>query len=230
VAVLFVLIVSVGLAAAIWWLRRNQQRQRSELVELSSELPPLTPSNIPDFAKAASSTPFPIAPPMPSKPTPSNATPAATATEEKSEKTVSLAWLDLVKKLKERQELETALTLCQQQFPKSQAFQQATIIIRMQIKLGLEKQQDVNPLITKLYRCAVFADLFHNPLSLKPQNPRLAMTNLAGHEFSYAEIGHHELKLLSKSDVRLLEERWGLPQQHSRPEAILGNVWQTLCQ
>jgi hypothetical protein len=226
VAVLFVLIFSVGLAAAIWWLRRNQQRQRSELVELSSELPPLKTANIPDFTKATTASPFPTAPPMPSKP------PAATTEErpEKPEKTVSLAWLDLVKQLKERQELETALTLCQQQFPKAQAFQQATIIIRMQIKLGLEKQQDINPLLTKLYRCAVFADLFHNPLSPKPQNPRLAMTNLAGHEFSYAEIGHHELKLLSKSDVRLLEERWGLSPQHSRPEAVLGSLWQTLCQ
>jgi len=84
-------------------------------------------------------------------------------------------------------------------------------------------------LLVRLYRCAVLADLFRSDAAFKPVNPRQALKALAAHDFRYQEVGHRQLKLLSKSDARLLEARWGEPQQHQHAETALASLWQNLC-
>ncbi len=198
------------LALLVWWLQRHQRQNRLESVNRSGELPPLTTSQLPDFSRLQPPVPAPSAP-------------------GKHPEPGSHAWQDQVKKLKDSAEYELALVLCQQQFPKAQAFQQAAILLRLQMKQLLERQQDLQPLLVRLYRCAVLADLFRSDAALKPVNPRQALKALAAHDFRYQEVGHRQLKLLSKSDARLLEARWGEPQQHQHAETALGSLWQNLC-
>ena len=151
------------------------------------------------------------------------------ATHADRSEPLTSAWQDQVKKLKDATEYETALVLCQQQFPKAQAFQQAAILLRLQMKQMLDLQQDINPLLVRLYRCAVLADLFRSGATHKPSSPRQALKGLATHEFHYQEVGHLHLKLLSKSDTRLLEQRWGEPRRHLHTETVLGSHWENLC-
>jgi hypothetical protein len=195
-------ITALLLALVVWWLQRHERHNRLDSVERSGELPPLATGQMPDFS-----------------PLPPALAPAAAAN----------AWQDQVKKLKDNGEYELALVLCQQQFPKAQAFQQAAILLRLQMKQALDQQQDLNPLLVRLYRCAVLADLFRSGAALKPPNPRQALKGLATHEFPYLEVGHRQLKLLSKSDARLLEARWGEPRQHQHAETALGSQWENLC-
>jgi len=208
------------------------------MVERSRELPPLSNSLLPDFAAqiaarvapgavqtdAATATAVTSAPaaPHPAAPAIQSGSAVTTATD-------TPLWQDQVKQLKDAQELDAALSLCQQQFPKSQAFQQAAIVLRLQMKQQLEQQEDIAPLLGKLYRCAVLADLFRNGIAPRPQNARTALKQLAAHEFDYQLIGHNQLKLLSKSDVRLLEQRWGVPGNHCHAETALGSLWENIC-
>jgi hypothetical protein len=234
-----VLLVVVGLVVlSVWWLQRNQANRRRDSVDRSRELPPLTTAILPDFVQSpllaaviAPQAAEPSQPPVPAASAiampPAASAPTATPIEPSNATTQS--WQDQVKVLKDKGQLEMALVACQQQFPKAQAFQQAAIVLRLQLKQLLEQDQDLTPLLTKLYRCAILADLFRSGIAHKPINPRQAMKGLASHEFPYSQIGHSELKLLSKSDVKLLEQRWGQPAQHIHAEASLGTLWENIC-
>lgn len=218
VSFVVVVLAAALLAATLWWLQRQQVRGRAETIERSRELPPLSKEQLPDFAagaQTATAVSSPVATPAPA----ANATPPQAA----------IAWQDQVRQLKDVGNLDAALALCQQQFPKSQAFQQAAIVLRLQMKQQIESREDIGPLLAKLYRCAVLADLFRNGITPKPANPRAALKQLAAHEFDYRQIGHHQLKLLSKSDIRLLELRWGAPSGHSHGETALGEQWDNIC-
>ncbi len=221
-----VVLVAVLVATTLWWLQRQQVRSRTETIERSRELPPLSKEQLPDFTPAIKPA---VAPPEPPVPAIANETTAGITTQTAPQPAADIHWSDQVKRLKDSGDLNPALTLCQQQFPKAQAFQQAAIVLRLQMKQQLERRQDIAPLLVKLYRCAVMADLFRNGMTPKPMNARTAMKQLAAHEFDYQQIGHQQLKLLSKSDVRLLEQRWGIPVSHSHGEAVLGTLWDNIC-
>ncbi len=231
------IVIAVGLLAlAVWWLQRHERQNRLESVERSGELPALSTSDLPDFARLQQPAAAPP-PPANAAPAPTVAAPLADAgfalappsTPSNRPEPAANAWQEQVKKLKDAAEYEPALVLCQQQFPKAQAFQQAAILLRLQMKQMLDQQQDINPLLVRLYRCAVLADLFRSGATHKPANPRQALKGLASHEFHYQEVGHRQLKLLSKSDTRLLEQRWGEPAQHQHAETVLAGLWENLC-
>jgi hypothetical protein len=242
VSFVVVVLAAILLAATLWWLQRQQVRGRAETVERSRELPPLSKEQLPDFRPGAQAAGYSSSPPGTgptgtgvatassvdlSASTTSTATPRATTTS--AQQALVSPWQDQVKQLKDSSDLDTALALCQQQFPKSQAFQQAAIVLRLQMKHRLEHRADIGPLLAKLYRCAVLADLFRNGVTPKPSNPRAALKQLAGHEFDYRQVGHQQLKLLNKSDILLLEQRWGKPYGHSHAEAVLGTEWENIC-
>ena len=251
---LFLLLIVVAglLAVAVWWLQQNRQRNLRDTVERSRELPPLATSDLPDFGQprpqayavteasvptrpvpeTTSATPTVSAPPaapLREAPTQVEAQSGPQPAKVDAADSQSQAWQDQVKRLKDKGELDLAMSLCQQQFPKAQAFQQAAILLRLQMKQQLEQGGDIEPLLTRLYRCAVLADLFRSNAAHKPANARHALKSLSPHEFLYQQIGHRELRLLSKSDVRLLENRWGAPAQHHHGEAALGDLWENLC-
>ncbi len=222
----FVLLVAALLGATLWWLQRQQKRGRAENIERSRELPPLSKEQLPDFTPIAKPA---TAPPQSSVPGIVNETSADITTKAVPQPAAAIHWPDQIKLLKDSADLNAALTLCQQQFPKAQALQQAAIVLRLQMKQQLDRHQDIAPLLAKLYRCAVMADLFRIGVVPKPANARAAMKQLATHEFDYQQIGHQRLKLLNKSDIRLLEQRWGKPVSHSHSEAVLGALWDNIC-
>ncbi|HTQ98455.1 MAG TPA: hypothetical protein VMH83_00635 [Candidatus Acidoferrum sp.] len=217
-----IIVVAALLALIVWWLQRQETRDRRDSVDRSGELPPLQSTGLPDFIQPPTAAPPPAANLQPS---PVNSRPVQT-TEPVP---VSTAWQDEVKRLKDTGDLELGLALCQQHFPKAQAFQQSAILLRLQLKQALERQQDPTPLLTRLYRSAVLADLFRGGAPLKPANARQTLKNLAIHEFRYQDIGHRQLKLLTKGDAKLLEQHWGQPSQHQHAEIALGTAWENLC-
>jgi hypothetical protein len=138
-------------------------------------------------------------------------------------------WLTQVRSLRESGALDAALDLSRAQFPKTQAFQQAAIILRQQMREALEKFQPVDALLLELYHTAALADLFRTSSSHKPRDPLAALDAVRTHTFQYAALGHLRLKLLNKSDVRALEQLWGAPATHRHSEDLLGDEWLRWC-
>lgn len=138
-------------------------------------------------------------------------------------------WLAQIRSLRESGDMDAALEMSRAQFPKTQAFQQAAIILRQQIREALEQFQPVDALLRELYHTAALADLFRTSSSHKPQQPQAALAAIRTHAFAYADLGHVRLKLLNKSDVRALEQLWGAPAAHRHAEDVLGEDWLKWC-
>lgn len=196
----FVLALAV-LGGCIWLLHRIQLRRTVENADLTAPLEALDASPLPDFAG-----------------TPSQ--PAAAAGD---------TWLAQIRSLRESGQLDAALGLSKAHFPKTQAFQQAAIILRQQIREGLEQFQPVETPLKELFHVAALADLFRSSSSHKPQDPLAALAAVRNLSFHYAAIGHQRLKLLNKSDVRALEQLWGSPAAHRHVEEVLGEDWLKWC-
>ncbi len=138
-------------------------------------------------------------------------------------------WLGQIKVLRESGQLDAALSQSKAHFPKTQAFQQAAIILRQQIREGLEHFHPVDAQLLELFHTAALADLFRTSSSHKPADPQAALDAVRNLSFQYAAIGHLRLKLLNKSDVRALEQLWGNPPVHRHVEDVLGEDWLKWC-
>jgi hypothetical protein len=198
---LALLLLAAFLGACIWFLHRVQLRRAAETADRTAPLPALDDGKLPDFVPAA---------------------PTAAAAGNDN-------WLGQIRNLREGGQLEAALALSKAHFPKTQAFQQAAIILRQQIRDGLDQFQPVDALLMELFHTAALADLFRTSSSHKPLDPQAALAAVRGLSFHYAAIGHVRLKLLNKSDVRALEQLWGNPAAHRHVEEVLGEDWLTWC-
>ncbi|MDY6983768.1 MAG: hypothetical protein SV422_11825, partial [Pseudomonadota bacterium] len=138
-------------------------------------------------------------------------------------------WLTQIRSLREDGQLDAALAASRAQFPKTQAFQQAAIILRQQIREAIEKFQPPDTLLLELYHTAALADLFRTSSSHKPRDSQAALDAVRGRAFQYSALGHLRLKLLNKSDVRALEQLWGAPPVHRHTEDLLGEEWLKWC-
>jgi len=199
--IILYLILALLTAVIILLLHKGQLRKRKEMIDRST---PLGVLDI-DFSHA----------PM----EPGN----EPGTEQES-------WLEQVKRLRESSQNQAALGLSQQQFPRVQAFQQAAIILRQMIRELIEQHRPVGDEMRQLYRIAVMADLYRNSNVLKPSNPGAALQSLQGLNFDYKSIGTRHLRLLTKSDIRHLEQLWGRPHTHQHAEDALRDHWQSQCQ
>ena len=205
------LLLLLGIAivgACIWFLHRIQLRRTVENADLTAPLDALDDTRLPDFAGAQA----PVA-----------AASAAIAAANDNN------WLAQIRTLREGGQLDAALGMSQAHFPKTQAFQQAAIILRQQIREGLEQFHPVDPLLRELFHTAALADLFRTSSSHKPVDPQAALAAVRNLTFSYPAIGHLRLKLLNKSDVRALEQLWGNPSAHRHVEEVLGEDWLKWC-
>jgi hypothetical protein len=200
---LAILLVAVFVGACIWFLHRVQLRRTVETADRTAPLPALDDGTLPDFVAAAP------------------AAAAAAATNDN--------WLAQIRSLREGGQPGAALALSKAHFPKTQAFQQAAIILRQQIRDGLDQFQPVDALLLELFHTAALADLFRTSSSHKPLDPPAALAAVRNLSFHYAAIGHLRLKLLNKSDVRALEQLWGNPATHRHVEEVLGEDWLKWC-
>lgn len=225
------------IAGVIFLLHKSQQKNRNEVADRTAPLAVLDldfDDGRPESPASSAATPAaPITPAQavsidlpPPFVTHAGANAAVIAGDEGLGQD---SWLDQVKRLRELDELPAALQLCQQQYPRIQAFQQAAVILRQLIRLLIEQHKPVVAEVRQLYRIAVLADLYRNSNPLKPRDPQATLNSLLTIEFEYKHIGTRLLRLLTKSDIRHLEQLWGKPLGHQHAEETLGPQWQELC-
>jgi hypothetical protein len=142
-------------------------------------------------------------------------------------------WLDDVTELKTRGELNAALTRCQQEFPLWGAYNQACIIIRSLIRRGQAGSEEEIKLLKELYDLAATAELLHDKseaeeaLSLG-QIKQMDLRRLESLEHPYEHIGYAYLRLIRKSDIKLMQTRWGRPREHQLPRQYHEKLWQQI--
>jgi hypothetical protein len=213
----FLLLAAAIVAACIWFLHRAQRRRTVETAELTAPLDALDNSQLRDIVGDGAQK---------------DAQMEAQKDAQKKDTAVltdSSSWLGQIRVLRESGQLDAALSMSKAHFPKTQAFQQAAIILRQQIREGLEHSRPVESALRELFHTAAIADLFRTNSSHKPQDPQAALAAVRDLSFHYAAIGHLRLKLLNKSDVRALEQLWGNPGAHRHVEEVLGEDWLKWC-
>lgn len=204
---IWTVMAAVLLAGIILFLHKSQQQNRREVAERSAPLAGLEGDFRISTPPATADEDIPVI------------APAGTGNN----------WLNQVKRLREKGDADAALALCEQHFPRVQAFQQAALILRQQIRELVEQHRPAHDCIRELYRVAAFADLFRSNNPHKPRDPQAAWQSLSALDFDYRRLGTAELRLLTKRDVRHLEQLWGRPQAHLHAEEVLGGQWQALC-
>lgn len=204
---IWTVMAAVLLAGIILFLHKSQQQNRREVAERSAPLAGLEGDFRISTPPATADEDIPVI------------APAGTGNN----------WLNQVKRLREKGDADAALALCEQHYPRVQAFQQAALILRQQIRELVEQHRPAHDCIRELYRVAAFADLFRSSNPHKPRDPQAAWQSLSALHFDYRRLGTAELRLLTKRDVRHLEQLWGRPQAHLHAEEVLGGQWQALC-
>ena len=140
-------------------------------------------------------------------------------------------WMSEVASNKSQGNFTAALALCEHEFPLWSAFNQACIILRTTIKPLAEGEPEKLNLLTKLYQTAAKAELLHEKSAHNAHLPlaqlkQLDLDELDGLSFNYDDIGYANLRLIKKSDVKLMLSVWGRPAQHSTPRSIHQAWWQ----
>lgn len=200
---LLLLLAGAFVVACIWFLHRSQKRHTVETADLTAPLDALDKGQLSELVGGTV---------QPSE--------AASAADN---------WVVQIRTLRESGQLDAALSMSKAQFPKAQAFQQAAIILRQQIRHELDHSRPVDAILRELFQTAALADLFRTTSSHKPLDPQAALNAVRNQSFHYANIGHLRLKLLNKSDVRALEQLWGNPEVHRHTEEVLGEDWLKWC-
>ena len=129
----------------------------------------------------------------------------------------TLNWLQEAKLFRDKNQFDDSLSLCLEQLPKIQAFKQLLITYRALIKQQLAKKQDAAQTLEDLYRVAVVADLYRSETTFLDEHPNaeFARKLLRTLKTDYLQTGYAELSTLIKSDIKLLIQTWGEPQQHT---------------
>ncbi len=141
-------------------------------------------------------------------------------------------WQDQLAKAKNVGNFELAKQLCRQQFPLWSAFNQACITIRGQLKTIDLGSESAAKLLLELYRTAAMAELLHDKSeqaeSFKLHQLRsIDQAALAQLDFPYTEIGYAQLRLIRKSDVKMMLASWGRPQGHKYPREQYAQWWES---
>jgi len=227
----FLIVLLIALTIGIiLLLHRYQLKNRSDIIDRTTPLAAVDLYFAPEPA-----TPAPVKVShvsMQGTPTPASVT-AAAGTEKPplpaEPESDTDNWLNQMKRLRDESSLDAALTLCRANYPRVQAFQQSGIILRQQIRNLIEIHRPVTAELKQLYRMAVLADLYRNSNPHKPKNPEHTLQALQTQDFDYQQIGTRQLRLLTKSDIRHLEQLWGRPGTHLHADIALGTRWQELC-
>ena len=234
---ILIIIAVASTAGLIWWLHRNERHRRLHNAELLAPLPAADPNSL-QFDDAWEPIRAGLAEPkqntMPLStdsepevnplepenqaaienlvlsltPTPSALHPFPASTTPPS----GGNWQDQLRAFRDAGALGAALTLARAHFPRSHALQQAAVILRQQLRQGIDRKQPVNHLVRELYDVALTAAL--------PRNKAAPTLDAFGpnSEERYRLIGYEHLKLLTKNDVRYLRQLWGEPERHLSPE------------
>lgn len=217
VAFLSILLAVVLLGITVYGLHRYQTMEVEYTVDRSTPLPPLDSERDPKTGKEIHGSAESTAKPGPAK-----------SKETKTTQT----WLNRVAALKKAGNLEQALALCEQEYPLWGAFNQACIIERLKIKGESADDEARERGLQRLYQLAVTAELLHDKsdgsdhLTLNQLKALdLGKVNELTHD--YKQIGYAHLRLIRKSDIKIMLSTWGRPEQHELPRLHHQNWWQS---
>jgi len=143
------------------------------------------------------------------------------------------SWQGHVAELKKRDSLEAALQVCEQAFPLWSAYQQATLIHRARIKQLAQDGKAIDRELKALYRLAAQASFLHDRVKGLPNLPlsqlkKVDLDEVASLDMPYEKIGYNELRLIKKTDIKLLLESWGKPHSHLKPRELHADTWKNL--
>lgn len=203
----FILII-ISLLAVLALIRLLHARQVGEsrkFAEQSSPLPPLREGeDAQDALPAASSPPL------------ENIHVAAEVSAQSS----SLPWQDEVKALRDTGRFQEALSLCRRQYPKMLAFRQTLITLRAKLRQHSDPSEE---LLGSLYQTAMLGDLCREKkagdLDSREINRQLAQ--LQAPRQYWQQVGYRQLRMLTKTDRRMLVEHWGEPANHASISDII---------
>ena len=102
--------------------------------------------------------------------------------------------------------------------------------MRAKLKAAGLSQGDRDNLLNQLYQIAVVAELLHDKSESERritlnELKRLNLESLSELEISYKDIGYAQLRLIRKSDVKLMLAQWGRPRQHLLPRQFFAQWW-----
>lgn len=230
VAFFSILLAVLLLGITVYGLHRYQTMEVEYTVDRSMPLPPLQDSDDQPPAAAEQAaiagTPTHAAAPG-SQDAPRKPAQTATADQKNTGKT----WLQRVAELKKKNRLDEAMAVCRQEFPLWGAYNQACIIERLRLKQAGGKADQEQVFLERLYRLAAIAELLHDksddtePVPLS-QLRRLDLARVEGLEFPYQELGYAHLRLIRKSDIKLMLAHWGRPAGHQLPRVLHQDWWQ----
>lgn len=230
VAFFSILLAVMLLGITVYGLHRYQTMEVEYTVDRSMPLPPLKdsdeqgsdgaellPTTTPPESKSARTRKSP-------QPKPASAPPAG-------QKSAGKTWLQRVAELKKDDRLDEAVSICQQEFPLWGAYNQACIIERLRLKQAGGNAEQEQAFLERLYRLAATAELLHDkseeteavPLS---QLRRLDLDSVEELDFPYRELGYAHLRLVRKSDIKLMLAHWGRPAGHLLPREYHRDWWQ----
>lgn len=155
---------------------------------------------------------------------------AADSISEAPSKQQADNWVTEVSKLKSKGNLEGALAICHRALPLWSAYNQTCIILRSQLKQLEAEDPRFDSILKELYRTAGVAELLHekspssNHLSLT-QLKQLSLEAIIELNLDYTELGYANLRLIRKSDVKLMLSQWGRPAHHTLPRTLHQDWW-----
>jgi len=139
-------------------------------------------------------------------------------------------WLAKVSQLKKTNSFTLALAVCESAYPRWSAYQQAVLVHRARIKELHKLEQPIENELHALYKLTALAEFLHGRVKglpdlslaqLKLIDPKV-LQNL---DMPYDSIGYLELRLIKKTDIRLILSKWGKPESHQSPRQHHSSAW-----
>lgn len=204
-------------------LKNNQQRRLEDLADREQSLPPLSDNNAAHQVDALpvpdSSPAHEAAPPQPVPESPS----VQDATEQQVDTSgqPALDWKQICREHRQAQQFEQALSAAELAWPQAQSYEQTALTIRAALKQTPPADlQSIEHWLTRLHRAAAECSLLHDKLPEDIHSRRrsgdvdFTREELRHVELPWQEIGSEKLKLLTKTDRKLMIQLWGEPLQH----------------
>jgi hypothetical protein len=130
-------------------------------------------------------------------------------------------WKEACKEHRQAQRFDKALLYSEQAWPQAQSYDQTAITIRAAIKHAqLDNLPDLEKWLQALYRAGAESSLLYDKVPGEPDLRWQTIALLYSRDeigkitLPWLEIGANNLKLLTKTDRKLMTQLWGEPRQH----------------
>ena len=215
------------LIAIVWALHRNQQQHNEESVDRNAPLPPL---ELRDNEQVSAEDILGIETGAPVPARQANPVPAAAAAQPGA---LTENWLETSRSLLQDEAFEAAIAACEPALPPMGAFRQICQILRARMRAQRKAGKAFEETLATLYHYAALADFFHARGSAGKPLSSAALKHINFAQWKdldapYPDLGYENLALLSKTDIKALQELWGEPQGHAHLRELHMARWQSL--